>query len=212
MISQILPLNRGTLVAFAALLLVVSLTSVAMSDTVFGESDNEDYVGTRDEGSMIAQAAPVESSGGNTAQWGVFAYESDRGLTCLQAGVMKDGNVGAYTENEFHPFSPRDSVGNCGDPAGALAAQGGLAYAAEAPASNNVADRSGVIYGLVSNVTAVTVTVDGSSQAVPVELEGSTAAGGADGVFIAPLPAGTELPGVTVTFELENGATTVSRI
>lgn len=213
MISRIKSTNFGPLVAIATMLAVVSITSVAMSDAVYGESDNENYVGTRDKGSVIALAAPVKSVNGNPAPWGVFAYQSDRGLTCLQAGLIRDGQAGAYTEKGFRAFSPGDSVGSCGELSSAVASEGGIVFASEAPASSEVSDRTGVIYGLVDErVERVSVTIEGTSESIPVEFSQTTEVDGADRAFVAPLPARAKLPGATIIFEQKGGEKTKSTI
>lgn len=212
MTSRVHAFNRGTVMACTILILVVSITGVAMSNSVLGTSDNSSFVGTRDTGSAIAQAAPIKSSQGTATPWGVFAYESDRGLTCVQAGIVKGGNVGAFNGKEFRPFSPRESIGNCGDLASGLKTEGGLAFAAEAPVSDDVSDRSGVVYGLLNDVSRVTVTVDETSKSVPVQIDRVTDVDGAASAFIAPLPSGVKLPGVTITFERNDGSRTVSTI
>lgn len=213
MISRIHSTNFGPLLAFSTMLLVVSLTGVAMSGTVFGASDNENYIGTVDKGSVIALAAPVKSANGHAAPWGVFAYRSDRGLSCLQAGLMRDGQAGAYTEKGFRAFSPRESVGSCGDLASAVASEGGITFAAEAPASSDITDRTGVVYGLVDgSVEKVSVTVEGASEPTPVEFSRTTQVTGADRAFIAPLPADAKLPGATIIFEKKGGERTKSTI
>lgn len=205
--------SRGSIFAVVLLVAAVGVTSVAMSNTVFGDADNEEYVGTRDRGATIAEASPTKSGHGNSATWGVFAYESDRGLTCVQAGIVRDGSAGAYTRDGFRPFSPRDSVGNCGDLKETLSRMGGAAYGASAPATTEISDRTDVVYGLLSDaVSGVNVTLDDSSENVPVELSRVSGLGGATRAFVAPLPASTSLPGATVTFEFKNGETAVSRL
>lgn len=206
-------LRRHTLFAVVALVALVAVTSIAMSNSVIGNTDNEDFIGTRDRGRTIAKAATARSAGGRPVSWGVFGYTSDRGLTCLQAGPVEDDAAGAFTPRGFERFSPLDSVGNCGDLTEPLATLGGVAYAAVAPVSTDSDDRASVVYGLAGkNVKNVTVTIDKTSERLPVEMSGASELGGAAQSFIAPLPPEASLPGVTVTFELANGKRTVSTI
>lgn len=206
-------LNRGTLFAVVAAIALVSVTSLAMSSSVLVDSENENYIGTKDLGATIAEAAPVKSAQGSSARWGVFGYRSDRGLTCVQAGLVNEGKVGGYSRAGFEPFSARDSVGNCGDLTETLATMGGAAYATSAPATPESVDQTSVVYGLLSkDVANVTVTIDETSERLPVEMSRASGLGTAARSFIAPLPPDASLPGVTITFELASGKKTVSEI
>lgn len=206
-------LNRGTLFAVVAVIALVSITSLAMSSSVVIDTENESYIGTKDLGATLAEAAPGKSVKGSPARWGVFGYRSDRGLTCVQAGQVNDGKVGAYSRQGFEQFSARDSVGNCGDLTETLETMGGAAYATSAPVTPDSVDQSSVVYGLLSkDVTEVTVTVDETSERLPVEMSRASGMGVVARSFVAPLPPEASLPGVTITFELTSGKKTVSRI
>lgn len=204
---------RSPIFAAVALIAVVSATSLAMSNTDPGNTDNAYYVATADPGVTISTAPVVKSSAGNAVTWGVFAYTSDRGLTCLQAGIANGEKTGAFTPKGFAPYSPLDAIGNCGDLSGAFATLGGAVYGASEPASTDLSDRANVVYGLIDkSVVKVTVTISKTSERLPVELSDVSELGDATQSFIAPLPPEASLPGVTVTFERANGEETVSAV
>lgn len=205
--------NPRSLFAVVAILASIGVTSVAMSEPGLLDSENADVISTRDQGAKVAEAPPVESSQARAASWGVFAYESDRGLACVQGGIISNGEVGAYRSEGFRPYQARDGVGNCGDFTDALTTMGGLAFGAVAPASGDIADRTKVVYGLLSpGVTSVNVTYRGASESLRVHVAKTPKLDGADRVFIAPLPAEAPLSGVVVTFELNDGERSVSTL
>lgn len=205
--------RKHLLFAAVSLVALVSVTSLAMSSSEIANTENEKFVGTRDPGATITASKTRRSAAGTPVAWGVFGYQSDRGLTCVQAGPIRDGGAGLYSEEGFKRFASRDGVGNCGDLRETFADMGGAVFASAAPVSDDASDQAGVVYGLLDQkVSKVTVTIDKTSERLPVELSGASGMGGAARSFVAPLPPEASLPGVTVTFELEDGTQTVSKI
>lgn len=205
-----------------AALVIVSAASVAMASTQLSPDENRPYAGEPNSGALVASAdaetAPGKAGEENgTHQWGVLAFRSGAGLTCVAAGPVVNGQVGRFNERGFMPYHPEDAPANCGNNTEDFKARSAIAFATRSWSDTTGKSLSNVIYGLTSaDVVRVEVRQGGAApvSARPDALKNDI--GPASGAFAVALPAIENSPelkaseglsGITVTFVRSDGST-----
>ncbi len=154
-----LGLVLATLLAVAAGVASASaLTSSVGNDTPLGpEALQPDGNGAR------VPVTVADPAGG--VAWAVRVYHSQAGLTCPEAGRIKDGNFGqVYSDGDFHVLD-LEAAGSCADLAKAPMSLAVNHY----PATDELPARA-VIFGVVTpKITAITLAGAAGSRALTIK-------------------------------------------
>jgi hypothetical protein len=154
-----LGLGLAILLAVAAGVASASaLTSSSGDDTPRGP----ELVQPDGSGARVPVTTPDPDGG---VAWAVRVYRSQAGLTCPEAGRIKDGNFGqVYGDGEFHVLDI-EAAGSCADLAQAPMSLAVNHY----PASGKLPARA-VIFGVVTaKVTAVTLASAAGSRELTIK-------------------------------------------
>lgn len=139
--------------------------------------------------------------------WGILAFKSQSGLTCLTVGQRRNGEIGYRTPNGgFAKLDPADAPASCGDIGEDLRRRGAIAMIAQKP----VDDRGRVVsllYGAVGPSTKALKVKLPSGVERPLRIDPTASLNTIAGTFLAPLPYGHTLEGVSVLVSTTDGAT-----
>lgn len=144
-------------------------------------------------GAVIATtgADPDAARGGTTPLWAVRVYRSQTGLTCPDVNRVVDGAFGRVDgDGTFVPL-PLDASGACAE---LTAAHPYSLLVRHFPANDERGARAVVFGSASADVSAITMTTDGTAQDVPVE----------GGAFVAALDE-DDADMTTVAFTLPGG-------
>jgi hypothetical protein len=154
-----LGLGLATLLAVAAGVASASaLTSRGGNDTPLGPQ----VVQPDGNGASVPVTA-ADPDGG--VAWAVRVYRSQAGLTCPEAGRIKDGNFGQVdSDGDFHPLDI-EAAGSCADLAKAPMSLAVNHY----PATDKLPARA-VIFGVITpKITGITLAGAAGSHALTVK-------------------------------------------
>lgn len=138
---------------------------------------------------VIGATAPDPDGGPDFA---VRVCRSETGMTCPESGRVKDGEYGQQYPEGWQAL-PISSGGACSDLDGQP-----VGFAVNSHAAQGDIPAYALVFGSVSeNVTAVSITLDGSTRDLPVS----------SGTFIVPTTVDTIAAGATLTLTLRDGST-----
>jgi hypothetical protein len=194
-------------VKFFVALLVAVVAGVAGASAVMGSTDPDpagaDAAALEPDGTgaaIVATAADPDAARGGTPapRWAVRVYRSQNGAACPDANRTVGGDFGRVDgDGSFHPLA----LGATGECAELSADHPYELVVRHFPADDRRAARA-VVFGVVSTaVSAITLTVDGTAQSVPI----------ANGAYLAAI-ADEDAATTSVTFALANGTRQVQAL
>jgi hypothetical protein len=149
-----------------------------------------DSAEVRPAGTAVIGATAPDPDGG--PDFAVRVYPSETGMTCPEAGRVKDGVFGQQYPEGWQEL-PVNSGGSCADLDGQPV---GFAVANH-PAQGDIGAYA-LVFGSVSeDVVSVSITLNGTSRELPLS----------SGTFIAPTSVETIASGATLTVTLRGGST-----